>query len=97
MYVGEEASRGAAGECNCAALKKIESVRSQGEGMLHVEDLISIPNAAHGYIDPDTGKQLGSFMTYVIKFNVSPSPCPHGMTAHRMVRCDGGIRTLSCS
>lgn len=56
--------------CNCEVMTRLESLSEPTEGPSRRDKDVSIPHAAHGYIDPETGKQLGSFMTYVIKFNV---------------------------
>lgn len=55
--------------CNCAVKDKIER-EVNGKGW-RIDELVGIPSATHGYIDSQTGKQVGSFMTYLINFNVN--------------------------
>lgn len=53
--------------CECAIYKRIADARQCGKGDgWRVDEVVSVPGAAHGYVDPLTGKQVGSFMTYII-------------------------------
>lgn len=50
--------------CKCSIFRIISENESQADS------LVTVPDAATGYLDPVTGKQIGSFMTYVIVFKV---------------------------
>lgn len=60
--------------CNCAVYQRIAELQQPGQGGgWRIDEAVSVPSAAHGYVDPLTGKQVGSFMTYIISFlGVSP-------------------------
>lgn len=53
--------------CECTIHRRISEIRQseRGDGW-QVNEVVSVPGAAHGYVDPLTGKQVGSFMTYII-------------------------------
>jgi hypothetical protein len=58
--------------CDCAVLARLETVK--GALDWQVDELVRVPAAAHGYVDSQSGKQVGSFMTYVINFCVQNYP-----------------------
>jgi hypothetical protein len=55
-------------QCDCDILNRLKSVRSDSNWK--VDELVRVPAAAHGYIDQQSGKQVGSYMTYIISFCV---------------------------
>ena len=54
--------------CDCPVLAQLHPEHDSVDEMVHV------PAAAHGYLDRQSGKQVGSFMTYVVNFFVRPLP-----------------------
>lgn len=68
----EDTTGASPGRCACSVLQQMEAgLGDGGEPWEQAERLVSIPSAAHGYLDPQSGKQAGSFRTYVIRFKVS--------------------------
>lgn len=55
--------------CDCPILHELEAIM-RGESQEKADKLVCIPSAAHGYMDPQSGKQVGSFRTYIIKLRV---------------------------
>lgn len=58
--------------CNCETLESLRRFRGRADE--RVAELVRVPSAASGFLDAQTGKQVGSFMTYVICFGVPVRP-----------------------
>lgn len=54
--------------CDCVTHNRLAAIRTDPDW--RVEDLVRVPSSAHGYIDEKTGKQVGSYLTYIISFCV---------------------------
>lgn len=54
--------------CDCPILGRLQTL--EGASDWRVDELIRVPASAHGYMDPESGKQTGSFITYIINFCV---------------------------
>lgn len=80
--------RGPPEKCDCNVFQSIKKSHECDSS-----EPIQIPCSANGYLDPISGRQVGSFMTYVITFGVNLlwKIC----LLFRNPLLGGGIRTLN--